>query len=164
MNLEVSISGNHTLKINDLSRFERRKKRGDPKNEGISTEVYENKMAKKIILVSLQKLLKNNLVICFSGEVFEKERDIEKMGVQKAKGSPVVKRKCPVVGAVQAQATSFPACSYPAEIIGLAAQRSPFDFSSGGWFDEHQSSFAPRLPASNGEGSRGHVCKKGYLA
>jgi hypothetical protein len=39
------------------------KKRGTPGNEGISREVYENKGREKLALVSLQKLMKNKVLM-----------------------------------------------------------------------------------------------------
>ena len=47
MHLWVFHGRGSTLRINDLGRLERCKKVGDPKNEGKSTEVYENKRSKK---------------------------------------------------------------------------------------------------------------------
>jgi hypothetical protein len=49
----------------------RRKKRGDPKYEGKSKDVYENKGRKKSREISLEMLLKNKVVTRFSRDVYE---------------------------------------------------------------------------------------------
>ena len=51
-----------SLNINGLDSTEIPEKKEGPKNEGMSTEVYENTSQKNSALVSLKKFMKNKLV------------------------------------------------------------------------------------------------------
>jgi len=52
---------------------QKKRKKGDPKNAGISGDVYENKRPEKAARESLAMLMKNKQVTRFPGDLIEKK-------------------------------------------------------------------------------------------